>query len=188
MQTATGVGASSLVGTWDIDPVHSSVEFSVRHAMVATVKGRFNSFSGAIEVAEDVGRSRAEATIDAGSIDTRNEDRDTHLRSPDFLDVERFPTITFTTTGVEPGAAEGEYRVHGDLTIRGVTRGVVLDVAFNGTSTDPFGNLRAGLEASTTISRKDFGLTWNAPLETGGVLVGDRVKINLDISAVKRRS
>lgn len=175
-----------LVGTWDIDPAHSGVEFSVRHSMVATVRGRFNGFSGAVETRNDLSGSTTEVTIDAASIDTGSEDRDNHLRSSDFLDVDRFPVLTFKSSRVEPGEDEGEYRVFGDLGIRGVTREVELAVTYNGTATDPYGNLRAGLEASISISRRDWGLTWNAALEAGGVLVGDRVKITLDISAVKR--
>lgn len=186
MPTKTEPTDAELVGTWDIDPAHSSVEFSARHAMVATVKGRFNSFSGTIQVSEDLEGSKAEVTIAAASIDTGNEDRDKHLRSPDFLDVERFPALTFTSTEVEPGEGDGDYRVYGDLTIGDVTRKVELALTHNGNATDPYGNLRAGLEASMAISRKEWGITWNAALEAGGVLVGDKVKIALDVSAVKR--
>jgi polyisoprenoid-binding protein YceI len=177
--------APELVGTWDIDPTHSMVGFSVRHAMVATVRGGFDAFAGSISIGEDLSDSTVEVTIDAASIDTRSEDRDRHLRSADFFDVENHPTITFRGTGVEP-AGEGRYRVRGDLTIRGVTRPVDLDVAFNGTTIDGYGNLRGGIEASTTISRKDWGLNWNMALEAGGVLVSDRIKISLDVAAVKR--
>ncbi len=186
MQTTTGTSVQPLTGIWDIDPAHSGVEFSARHAMVATVRGRFNGFSGTIEVGDELAGSTTEVTIDAASIDTGNEDRDNHLRSPDFLDVERFPTLRFRATRVEVGDEEGEHRIFGELTIRDVTREVELSATYNGTSTDPWGNLRAGIEASTTISRKDWGLTWNAALEAGGVLVGDKVKITLDVSAVKR--
>lgn len=188
MQTITETRAvpAELVGTWDIDPGHSSVAFSARHAMVATVRGRFSEFSGSIEVGEDLAPSFSSVTIQAGSIDTKDETRDGHVRSPDFLDVERYPTLRFESTGVEPGDDDGGYRVRGNLTIRDVTREVELAAEFFGTSIDPYGNVRAGLSASTTISRKDWGLTWNAALETGGVLVGDKVKIELDIAAVKR--
>lgn len=186
MLTATETVAPELAGTWDIDPAHSGVEFSVRHAMVATVRGRFNGFSGTIEVGNEPAGSTTDVTIEAASIDTGNGDRDNHLRSPDFLDVERFPTLRFQTTRVAAGEEEGEYRVFGYLTIRDMTREVELAATYNGTSTDPWGNLRAGLEAATTIYRKDWGLTWNAALEAGGVLVGDKVKVTLDISAVKR--
>lgn len=186
MQISTDTMAPDLTGTWEIDPVHTGVEFSVRHAMVATVRGRFNVFSGTIEVGHELEGSTTEVTIDAASIDTGSEERDTHLRSPDFLDVERFPTLRFRATRVEPGEQEGEYRIFGDLTVRDVTREVDLAATYNGTATDPWGNLRAGLEAETTINRREWGLTWNSPLEAGGILVGDKVKITLDVSAVKR--
>lgn len=186
MQTATDTIAPDLAGTWEIDAAHTGVEFSVRHAMVATVRGRFNVFSGTIEVGDDLTRSTTDLTIDAASIDTGSADRDAHLRSVDFLDVERFPTLRFRATRVEHGERAGTYRIVGDLTIRDVTREVELATTYNGTATDPWGNLRAGLEAETTINRRDWGLTWNTALEAGGILVGDKVKITLDISAVKR--
>jgi len=186
MRISTDMIAPDLTGTWEIDPAHTGVEFSVRHAMVATVRGRFNTVSGTIEVGDELAGSSTDVTIDAASIDTGSEERDTHLRSPDFLDVERFPTLRFRATRVERGEREGEYRILGDLRIRDVTREVELDATYNGTATDPWGNLRAGLEAETTINRRDWGLTWNTPLEAGGILVGDKVKITLDVSAVKR--
>jgi len=186
MRISTDMIAPDLTGTWEIDPVHTGVEFSVRHAMVATVRGRFNAVSGTIEVGDELAGSSTDVTIDAASIDTGSEERDTHLRSPDFLEVERFPTLRFRATRVERGEREGEYRIFGDLTIRDVRREVELAATYNGTATDPWGNLRAGLEAETTINRRDWGLTWNTPLEAGGILVGDKVKITLDVSAVKR--
>jgi polyisoprenoid-binding protein YceI len=177
--------APELVGTWDVDPAHTVVGFSVRHAMVATVRGGFNTFAGTIEVGEDLADSLVEVTIDPSSIDTRNEDRDRHLRSGDFFDAENHPAITFRSSRVER-TGEDRFRVAGDLTIRGTTRPVELDMEFNGTSVDPYGNVRGGVEATTTISRKDWGLTWNVALEAGGVLVGDKIKITLDVAAVKR--
>jgi polyisoprenoid-binding protein YceI len=179
--------APELVGTWDIDPTHSEVGFSVRHAMVATVRGGFNEFGGTITVGQDLTDSSVEVTIDPSTIDTGNADRDRHLRSGDFFDVETYPRIVFRSTRVEP-VGEARFRVFGDLSIRNVTRPVELDVEFNGTSVDPYGNVRGGLEATTTISRKDWGLLWNVALEAGGVLVGDKIKISLGVAAVKRAS
>lgn len=186
MQISTDTTTQGLTGTWEIHPEHSGVEFSVRHAMVATVRGRFRVVSGTIQVADELAASTTDVTIDAASIDTGSVDRDRHLRSPDFLDVERFPALRFRATRVERGKEEGELRIFGDLTIRDVTREVELAATYNGTATDPWGDLRAGLEAETTIDRRDWGLTWNTPLEAGGILVGDKVKITLDVSAVKR--
>ena len=186
MSTATQERvAPKLVGTWDIDPAHTVVGFSVRHAMVATVRGGFNTFGGTITVGEDLTDSSVEVTIDPSSIDTRNEARDQHLRSGDFFYAETHPAITFRSTRVER-VGHDRFRVTGDLSIRGTTRPVELDMEFNGTSVDPYGKVRGGIEATTTISRKDWGLTWNVALEAGGVLVGDRIKITLDVAAVKR--
>ena len=172
--------------TWNIDPVHTTVEFKIRHMMIANVKGHFKLASGVINVDEsDITRSNVEASIDAASIDTREPDRDTHLRSAEFLEVEKFPTLTFASTRVtRKGKAEME--VEGDLTIHGVTRKATFSVEGpTPPGKDPWGNLRIGLSASTKINRKDFGLTWNAALETGGILVGDEVTITLDVEAVK---
>jgi len=170
-------------GTWLIDQSHSSVEFVVRHMMVSKVKGRFAEFSGTITVAEDPAQSKVEATIATASIDTRDEKRDEHLRGADFFDSDTNKEITFVSTGV---VANGDsYTLNGDLTLKGVTRPVSLDLSFNGIGTNPWGAEVAGFEASTEISRKDFGLEWNVALETGGVLVGDKITINLDIEATK---
>ena len=174
-------------GTWTIDPAHSSFEFQARHAMIATVRGNFNEFTGTLYLdPEKPTASSAEIEIEAASIDTRQPDRDAHLKSADFLDVENHPKLTFRSSRVESGRDEDSYRVWGDLTIRGVTREVELDLTFNGLAVDPFGNQRAGFEATTTVSRKAWGLTWNAPIEAGGVLVGDKVKLVIDISAIKQ--
>ncbi len=170
-------------GTWEIDPAHSSVEFSVRHVMVAKVKGRFASFRGAIEIADDPLESRVEAAIDLASVDTHDEKRDGHLRSPDFFDVERYPHMTFVSRRVRP--ERGRYVVEGDLELHGVRRPLALDLEFHGVGTDPYGNVRAGFTATTELNRKDFGLEWNVALDGGGVLVSEKIKINLDIQLVK---
>lgn len=171
---------------WDIDPSHSGVHFSVKHLMVATVRGEFGNVSGTVEIdAEDVVRSDIRASIDAASINTREAQRDAHLRSPDFLDVEKHPTIEFRSSRVSR-TADG-FDVTGELTIRGVTRPVTLRVEASDTERrDPFGNLKRGASATARINRKDFGLEWNVALEAGGFLVGDEVKIEIDIEAVRR--
>jgi polyisoprenoid-binding protein YceI len=172
--------------TWTIDPVHSVAEFKVKHMMISNVKGQFTSLQGALTLDEtDVTRSRIEATIDATSIHTRDPQRDAHLKSPDFFDVERFPTLTFASKSIARDA-NGELALTGELTMHGVTRPVTFTV--DGPSAahkDPWGNVKIGASATTVIHRKDFGLTWNAALETGGLLVGDDVTITLDIQFVK---
>lgn len=175
-----------LTGTWDIDPSHTRLGFAARHAMVATVRGGFNVFSGHIVIdSANPEKSTAEVEIDAASISTGNDQRDGHLRSGDFLDVENFPTLTFRSSGAEK-VDEDEYKMHGELVVKGVAKPVTLDLEFQGSSPDPFGNTRAGFEGKTTINRKDWGLTWNVAIEGGGILVGDKVKIELDVSAIKR--
>ena len=171
-------------GTYVIDPTHSVVEFTVRHLGLAKVRGRFNEFTGVVEVAADPFGSSAWATIQAASIDTRDADRDAHLRSADFLDAEHYPTIEFRSTGVQH-ATEG-WSVAGELTVRGVTRPVTLATEFHGAAMDPWGNVRIGLSAVTEINRDDFGLTWNQALETGGWLVGRQVKIDVSVEAVRQ--
>lgn len=171
--------------TYSIDSVHSTVQFSVRHMMVANVRGEFTRLSGKIQLdSENPADSSVEARIDAASINTREPDRDTHLKSADFLDVEKFPTILFRSTQVEPKAGGGT--VNGELTIHGVTHQISLDVEGPGSETkDPWGKQRIGFSATTKLSRKEFGLTWNAVLESGGVLVGDEVKITIDAEAIR---
>ncbi len=172
-------------GTWTIDPSHSEVGFVVRHMMVSKVKGRFTSVTGTITVAENVLESSVTATAVAASIDTRDENRDNHLRSADFFDVEQYPELTFTSTDIRP---DGDaFVLVGDLTMHGVTRSVSFALEFNGAAGNPLadGNPTAGFSAETEISRKDFGLEWNVGLETGGVLVADKVKIVLEIEAGK---
>jgi len=176
----------SVTTTWNIDPVHSVAEFKVKHMMISNVKGQFTGVSGTLSLDEaDLTRSRVDATIEAASINTREAQRDAHLKSPDFFDVEKFPTLAFRSTSVKSTGA-GELRVSGELTIHGVTRNVVFDVEGpTAPGKDPWGNTRIGLAATTKINRKDFGLTWNAALETGGILVGDEVTLTLDIQFVK---
>jgi len=173
--------------TWDLDPAHTSVQFSVRHLMVSTVRGAFGKVAGTVAVDEqDLTRSKIQATIDAASIDTRIEKRDAHLKSPDFLDVAKYPTITFVSKKIERVAPD-HFKVTGDLTLHGVTREATLDVEGpTPEMNDPWGKTRAGAQATTTINRKDFGLTWNQALEAGGVAVGDEVKITIDVEATKQ--
>ncbi|MFP3914147.1 MAG: YceI family protein [Actinomycetota bacterium] len=178
---------TDLTGTYDIDPAHSRFGFVARHAMVTKVRGQFTEFEGTLDVdAEDPARSQAELVIQAASIDTRNEDRDAHLRSNDFFAMEEYPEIAFRSSSVEATDEDDLYRVTGDLTIRGATRPVTLDVEFTGAAIDPWGNTRIGLEGSTVVNRKDWGVSWNAPLEAGGVLVSEKVTLEFEIAAVKR--
>jgi polyisoprenoid-binding protein YceI len=182
--STTSAGAQALApGTWSVDASHSSVEFQVKHMGLATVKGQFREFEGGVTVAED-GTVSAEGVVQTASVDTRAAQRDEHLRSPDFFDVENHPELRFRSTGVEQ-LDEDSYRITGELTIRGVTREVVLDAISQGTDIDPWGNTRVGLEVVGQIEREDFGLTWNQALESGGVLVGRKVKLLLDLSLVK---
>jgi polyisoprenoid-binding protein YceI len=177
--------AAPATTTWTIDASHSEVGFSVKHLMISTVRGRFAAVTGTIAFADDdFTDASADVRIDAASIDTREAKRDEHLRSADFFDVGNFPALTFKSRAVR-GAAGPAFQLEGDLTIKDTTREVVLDVVFEGTQTDPWGQQKSGFSATTTISRSAFGLTWNAALETGGVLVGDDVKITLDIQLLK---
>ena len=173
--------------TWQIDPMHTNVEFTVRHMMISNVKGQFTKTSGTINInGTDAASAKIDATIDASSIDTRVERRDADLKSPNFLDVDKFPTITFKSTRIE-AAGPGKWKVTGDLTLHGVTKPVVLDVEASGQPIqDPMGNTRAGASATTKINRRDFGITYNKALETGGVLVGDEVAISIDVEAIKK--
>ncbi|HVL03039.1 MAG TPA: YceI family protein [Acidimicrobiales bacterium] len=169
-------------GTWTIDPAHSDVSFAVRHMMVSRVRGSFKSFDGEIVVADDLTTSSVNATIDVNSFDTGNADRDAHIRSADFLDIERYPRMTFRSTQVRP--SDDHYLVDGELTLHGVTRPLTLEMEVGGVTTDPYGNLRLGLSATTEINRRDFGIDITMPLEAGGVVVGDKVKITLDVEAI----
>ena len=171
--------------SWNIDATHSGINFSIRHMVVSKVRGRFAKYSGALTLDDgDLTRSVVEATIDAASIDTGTPQRDAHLRSPDFFDVERFPELRFRSTRVEK-LDDVRYRVVGDLTIRDVTREISLDVEYGGQAKDPWGNERVGFVAKAAFDRKDFGLQWNQVLEAGGVLVGDRVDIELEVQGVR---
>ncbi len=173
-------------GTWAIDPSHSAAGFTVRHAMISKVRGRFEGVSGTVIVAEDLAASEVRAEIDLASIRTGDEARDTHLRSAEFFDVERFPAMVFTSRSIR---ADGDgWLLVGDLELHGVTKTVELALEFNGVARDPFGNTRAGFSATTQLNRKDFGLTWNAALETGGVLVGDKVTVDIDVALVRQDS
>ena len=174
-----------LTGDYTLDPQHSRVGFVARHAMVTKVRGAFNDFEGHAHIdADDPSASHARVTIQAKSIDTRNPDRDAHLRSNDFFDMDTYPTITFTSTAVEP-VGDDTYRLTGDLTIKDVTRPVSIDFEHTGAAVDPWGNLRAGFEGSVKVNRKDWGVSWNAALEAGGVLVSEQVTLEFEISAVK---
>ena len=171
--------------TWQIDGAHSIAEFAVKHMMVATVKGRFRTLGGTIQIDEaQPERSSVTAEIETATVDTGQEQRDAHLRSDDFFNAERFPAITFRSTRVQR-KSDDEWKVEGDLTIRDVTRPVTLDVEFDGQITDAYGKQRAAFSATTRVNRKDFGLNWNGVIEAGGVVVQDNVKIALHISAVK---
>ena len=176
---------TTLTGTYAIDPTHSRIGFVARHAMVTKVRGSFNEFDGTGYFdADDPAGSHLELRIKTASIDTRNADRDAHLRSNDFFDMETYPEITFTSTSVEQVGAD-DYRVTGDLTIKGITKPVTVDLEYTGSATDPFGNQRIGFEGKTTINRKDWGVTWNAALEAGGVLVSEKVTLEFEVSAVR---
>ena len=172
-------------GTYVIDPSHTEVGFVARHAMVTKVRGYFRDLEGTITVAENLADSTATATMKTASVDTGSADRDGHLKSADFFDVENNPEITFVSTGVN-NVSGNTFDVTGDLTINGVTKPVTLAAEYDGTAQDPFGNVRAGFTASTTVEREDWGLTWNASLETGGVLVSKKITLNLEISAIKQ--
>ena len=176
---------SAYAGTWVIDPSHSRLAFEARHAVVTKVRGHFAEFEGTIVVdANDVAASSAKVSAQLGSIDTGNTDRDGHLKSADFFDVENNQELTFVATAFKQTG--DVFVVTGDLTIKGVTKSIDLNVELTGTATDPFGNARAGFEGTGELSRKDFGLTWNVALETGGFLVSDHIKLQLDISAIKQ--
>jgi len=184
--TATTAMPQTSTTTWNLDPAHSVAEFKVKHMMIANVKGHFSKVSGVLVRDEsDPSKDRVEATIEAGSIETRDPQRDAHLKSADFFDVEKFPTLHFKSTAINV-VAQDELSVEGDLTIHGITRKVRFAVEGpTPPAKDPWGNTRIGISATTKISRKDFGLTWNASLETGGILVGDDVTITLDAQFVK---
>jgi polyisoprenoid-binding protein YceI len=183
--TTSGATATIPTGSYTIDPTHSRIGFVARHAMVTKVRGSFNEFDGTgFFDADDPTAAQLQLTIKAASIDTRNADRDGHLQGNDFFDMATYPQITFASTAVDHVDAEN-YRVTGDLTIKGVTKPVTVDFEYTGIAVDPFGNTRVGFVGATTINRKDWDLTWNAALETGGVLVSEKIKLEFDVSAIK---
>ena len=185
MTTASAPALTDLTGTYTLDPAHTRIGFVARHAMVTKVRGSFDEFAGiAVLDGANPASSRVEVTIEAASIDTRNAQRDEHLRSNDFLAMQEYPKITFASTGVRQ-AGESTFEVTGDLTIKGVTNEITIPFEFEGAATDPFGNQRVGFEGSVTINRRDYGVTWNAALEGGGVLVSDKVTLEFEISAIK---
>ncbi|HEX6947616.1 MAG TPA: YceI family protein [Acidimicrobiia bacterium] len=180
-----GLDLGQLTGDYVIDAGHSRLGFVARHAMVTKVRGQFTEFEGKLHLdGENPANSSGEVTIQAKSIDTRNPDRDNHIRSNDFLAMDQYPTITFKTTGIEGGP--DEWKVTGDLTVRGVTRPVTFDVSFLGANPDPWGNTRVGFEGSTVINRKDWGVNWNLAIEAGGVLVSEKVTLEFEIAAIKQ--
>jgi len=181
VETAPAIGGKT---TWKLDPSHTVVEFSAKHLMITTVKGRITDVEGTIQADEkDFRKSSVEATLNAASIDTRTEQRDNHLRSADFLHVENFPTIKFRSTRIE--GDRNEFKLTGDLTIKDVTKPITLEVSFEGQTKDPWGGERVGFSAKGKLDRRDFGLTWNQLLETGGAVVGNEIKIAIEVEAVK---
>jgi polyisoprenoid-binding protein YceI len=172
-------------GTWNVDPAHSRVEFQVRHMGIATVRGNFGTFEGSLEIGDDITAARATGTVDVGSIYTNEEQRDAHLRSPDFFDAENHPKLTFASTSIKP-VDEETFQIIGDLTLHGVTRQITLEAVVQGTDIDPWGGERVGLEVVGQLSRGDFGMKFNQALGSGNMVVSDKVKILLDISAVKQ--
>lgn len=184
--TSTATDLAAATGTWVLDVAHTNLAFIARHAVVTKVRGKFTDFSGTLTLdAADLSASKAELTIQAASFDSANSDRDAHIKSADFLDVENFPTLTFVSTAIKH-VSGNEFVVDGDLTIHGVTRPVSIEAEYTGTAVDPWGNTKIGFEGKTSISRKDFGLTWNVALEAGGVLVSDKIDIVIDIEAGKQ--
>jgi polyisoprenoid-binding protein YceI len=171
-------------GVWKVDPSHSTIGFVARHLMVSKVRGHFAKFDGTITVAEDPLQSKVEAVVEIDSVTTNDDTRDGHLKSADFFDLEKNPTMTLVSTGIEPAKGD-HYVLHTNLTINGITKPVDFDLEFEGVEKDPWGGLRAGFTAEAEVNRKDWGLEWNVALETGGVLVGEKVKIVLEIEAVK---
>ena len=185
MTTATTPALTELTGTYTLDPAHTRIGFVARHAMVTKVRGAFNEFEGTATLdGANPANSRAQVTISATSIDTRNAQRDEHLRGNDFLAMADYPQITFSSTGARQ-VDDTTFELTGDLTIKGVTNSITIPFSFEGAAKDPFGNLRVGFEGAVTINRKDYGITWNAALETGGVLVSDKVTLEFELSAVK---
>lgn len=183
--TTTAASMSSLTGTYSLDASHTRIGFVARHAMVTKVRGAFNDVEGtAVLDGDDPSSSTATVTIQARSIDTRNAQRDEHLRSNDFFAMDEFPTITFTSTAVRR-TGDAEFDVEGDLTLKGTTKSVTIPFTYEGSAQDPFGNTRVGFEGSVVVNRKDWGVNWNAGLETGGVLVSEKITLEFEISAIR---
>ncbi|MGP9842822.1 YceI family protein [Brachybacterium sp. 107] len=177
---------TTLTGTWDIDPSHTRIGFATRHAMVTRVRGAFNDVTGQIEInLEDPSLSRAELTVQMTSVDTRSQQRDDHLHSTDFFDTETYPEMAFSSTRIEE-VDEDSFIVTGDLTIKDRTRSIGVPLRFMGIDTDPFGNVRAGFEGSRRIDRRDWGISWNTPLDSGGLLVSDRIQLEFELSLIKQ--
>ncbi|MEP7046200.1 MAG: YceI family protein [Ilumatobacteraceae bacterium] len=170
-------------GVWNVDPSHSRVGFVARHLMVSKVRGHFTSFSGTLTTTDDPLASKVEASVDTASITTGDENRDGHVKSPDFFDVDKYSTMTLVSTGIDKDGSD--YVLHTDLTIKGVTKPVDFELEFDGVNDDPWGGTRAGFTASADVSRKEWGLEWNMAIETGGVVVSDKIKLELEIEAVK---
>ncbi len=180
---STTTASSIATGTWNVDPTHSTVGFVARHLMVTKVRGRFGAFTGTITIADDPTQSSVEASVEMSSVSTGDDNRDGHLRGGDFFDVETFPTMSFRSTSVTPKG--GDYALNGELTIKGVTKPVSFDLEFDGVNTDPWGNTKAGFTATAEINRREWGLEWNVALDAGGMLVSEKIKIELDIQAAK---
>lgn len=174
-----------VAGTWAVDPAHSSFEFIARH-MMAKVRGRFTEFTATVEIAEDPTQSSVEIELDVNSVTTRDDRRDAHLRSPDFFEVEKYPKISFRSIAVRPAEDENRWQLDGDLTIIGVTRPVTWEVEFHGATQDPWGGQRAAFSAGTEVNREDWGLSWNAPLETGGFLLSKSARLEVDVELMKQ--
>jgi|SRR5215211_24675 len=181
----TAIATAVPTGTWRIDPAHSSVEFSVKHLGIATVRGKFNEFDGTLEIGDDLGSARAYGTVQTASVYTNEDQRDNHLRSEDFFHAEAHPELSFVSSAIRP-VDEETFEIEGELTMRGVTRPITLKAEVQGTESDPWGNERVGLEVTGQLGRGDWGMTFNQALGSGNVLVSDRVKLSLDISAVKQ--
>jgi polyisoprenoid-binding protein YceI len=172
-------------GTWAVDPKHSTVEFQVKHMGIANVKGKFNEFAGTLEIGDDLATAKASGTVKVASVDTNEEQRDAHLRSADFFDAETYPELSFAATAIEP-VDEETFRIAGDLTLHGITRPITLEAVVQGTDVDPWGNDRVGLEVVGQLKRSDYDMKFNQALGSGNMLVGDKVKLVLDISAIKQ--
>ena len=185
MSTATAVPTRVPTGRWSVDPSHSSVEFQVKHLGIANVRGHFAKFGGTLEIGDDLASAKAYGVVEAASVDTNDEARDAHLRSPDFFDVDQHRDITFESRSITP-TGDDSFEITGDLTMRGVTRELTLRAEITGTEQDPYGNERVGLEVTGELDRGDYGITFNQALGSGNVLVSDRVKLHLDISAVRQ--